>query len=105
MLLKLRDCRLNSGISQESLADLLGMTQCNYSRRENGKKKISISEWEKIAKILNVKVEDIFHSVEKTIDEDISYSPTYVKTLEKEIAHLKRKINTLQNNRKSRNNQ
>lgn len=30
--------RQNKGLSQEVLTDLIGMTQSNYSRRENGKK-------------------------------------------------------------------
>lgn len=36
------------------------MTQPNYSRRENGLKKISDTEWVRIAKELGVKKEDIY---------------------------------------------
>jgi transcriptional regulator with XRE-family HTH domain len=57
---KLLNARLKRGLSQEELADLVGMTQPNYSRRENGLKKISDSEWTKIAKELKVKKEDIY---------------------------------------------
>ncbi|MCD0472675.1 helix-turn-helix transcriptional regulator [Flavobacterium sp. JAS] len=57
---KLLNARLNKGFSQEQLADLIGMTQSNYCRREKGLKKISDAEWIKIAKELNVKKEDIY---------------------------------------------
>ena len=57
---KLLKARINKGFSQEELADLIGMTQSNYSRREKGLKKISDCEWTKIAKHLGVKKEDIY---------------------------------------------
>ena len=59
---KLREARLNKGWSQEELADLIGMTQCNYSRRENGKKAISDAEWTRIAKALNVNKQTLYES-------------------------------------------
>lgn len=60
--LKLKDARLNKGMSQEALADLIGMTQCNYNRRENGKKTISDAEWIKIAKALSIGKELIYEA-------------------------------------------
>lgn len=57
---KLLNERLKKGLSQEELADLVGMTQSNYSRREKGLKKISDAEWNKIAKELKVQKEDIY---------------------------------------------
>ncbi len=57
---KLFDARIKKGLSQEQLADLIGMTQSNYSRKENGIKKIVDAEWDKIAKELGVKKEDIY---------------------------------------------
>lgn len=71
--IKLLEARLNKGLSQEKLADLTGMTQSNYSRREQGLKKISDTEWTKIAKELGVNKEDIYET-------DINISiPTNVK--------------------------
>lgn len=66
---KLLKARLNKGLSQEQLADLIGMTQSNYCRREKGLKKISEVEWYKIAKELGVKKEDIYE-----IDSNIIHS-------------------------------
>jgi len=57
---KLFEARTKKGLSQEQLADLVGMTQSNYSRKENGIKKIVDAEWDKIAKELEVKKEDIY---------------------------------------------
>ena len=44
------------------MADLIGMTQSNYSRREKGMTKISAQEWGKIAKVLDLKIEDIYEA-------------------------------------------
>ena len=45
--------------TQENMAKLLHMSQSQYQRRETGEIKISDDEWEKIAKVLDVEVEDI----------------------------------------------
>ena len=57
---KLIQVRLSKGFSQEELADLIGMTQSNYSRRESGRKNISNIEWNRIAKELEVEIEAIY---------------------------------------------
>jgi transcriptional regulator with XRE-family HTH domain len=64
---KLLNARLKKGLSQEELADLIGMTQSNYSRRENGLKRISDPEWTKISKELQVKKEDIYEDDNQTV--------------------------------------
>nr|WP_294926957.1 helix-turn-helix transcriptional regulator [uncultured Flavobacterium sp.] len=97
---KLIKKRLENGLSQEKLADLIGMTQSNYSRRENGLKKITDQEWLKIAKELGVKKEDIYQ--EDTLKLDINeinlqeYSIPdvvlhYIESLKKENSALKKK--------------
>ena len=63
---KLLQTRLSKGLSQEELADLIGMTQSNYSRRENGHKNISDIEWDRIAKELAIEKEAIYEPDEKT---------------------------------------
>lgn len=64
---KLQELRLQRGFSQEEIADLLGMTQSNYSRKENGVTRISAPEWNFIAKKLDVNIEDIYEPEETTI--------------------------------------
>ncbi|CAA9197442.1 helix-turn-helix transcriptional regulator [Flavobacterium collinsii] len=71
---KLLQARLNKGLSQEELADLIGISQSNYSRREKGLKKISNMEWVKIAKYLDVAKEEIYESDNlNTIDTNDSF--------------------------------
>lgn len=64
---KLLKARLKKNLSQEELADLIGMSQSNYSRSENGLKKISESDWNKIAKQLKVNKEDIYEEDNQNI--------------------------------------
>lgn len=61
---KLTEARKNKGYSQNYMADKLFMDVSNYNRREKGLSKISIQEWEKISKILELPIEDIYESEE-----------------------------------------
>lgn len=56
---KLRTLRKQKGYTQQQIADLLATDVSNYSRKENGDVKIFDDEWEKLAKVLDVPVEDI----------------------------------------------
>ncbi len=59
---KLRNLRKQKGMSQEKMAKILSTDPSSYSRKENGKSKIHDDEWEKIAKALDVSVDDIKES-------------------------------------------
>lgn len=56
---KLKNLRKQRGYTQQQIADIIATDVSNYSRKENGDVKIYDEEWEKIAKILDVSVEDI----------------------------------------------
>lgn len=56
---KLRNLRKQKGMSQEKMAKILSTDTSSYSRKENGKSKIHDDEWEKLAKALDVTVDDI----------------------------------------------
>ena len=56
---KLKEAR-EKKFTQEDFAYKLGMETSNYNRRENGVTKISKSEWDKMAKLLGVKLEEIY---------------------------------------------
>ena len=56
---KLKNLRKQKGISQEKMAKILGTDTSNYSRKERGEVKIFDDEWEKLAKTLEVPIEDI----------------------------------------------
>jgi len=57
---KLTNKRTEIKFSQEKMAELLGISQSQYNRRENGVTKISKNEWDKMAKILNTTLESIY---------------------------------------------
>jgi transcriptional regulator with XRE-family HTH domain len=56
---KLIEMRKAKGFTQKDIADSLNMEVSGYSRRESGLTKIRIEEWVKLAKMLNVPVENI----------------------------------------------
>ena len=56
---KLRTLRKQKGYTQQQIADILATDVSNYSRKESGDVKIFDDEWEKLAKALDVSVDDI----------------------------------------------
>jgi transcriptional regulator with XRE-family HTH domain len=60
---KLRSLRKQRGISQEKIANAIATNPSNYSRKERGEVRIYDDEWEKLAKFLEVPVEDIKEEV------------------------------------------
>jgi len=64
---KLIEARKRRNISQERMADILSMDVSNYNRREKGTAKISLPEWQKIAEVLEVPIEDIFENEESLV--------------------------------------
>ena len=57
MYYKLISIRKIKKITQKQIANLIGMEQTTYSRKERGISPITIAEWERIAKALEVSVE------------------------------------------------
>ncbi|UOU98765.1 helix-turn-helix domain-containing protein [Chryseobacterium daecheongense] len=51
--------RKEKGFSQEKMAQILSLNTSNYSRKERGETRIYDEEWERIAKALNVSVDEI----------------------------------------------
>jgi transcriptional regulator with XRE-family HTH domain len=109
--IKLLEARKTKGLTQLQIADKLCMSDASYSRREKGEIKIHITEWNKLAKILEVPIEEIYEADDTQMfiynDHAVgNYSGTnnicpipewllesqrkYVKKLEEEIAELKR---------------
>lgn len=93
---KLRTTRKQKGYSQQQVADIIPTEVSNYSRKENGYIKITRKEWEKIARFLNVKVEEICDDFNEDINEGINLdSLDKYELLEAENKILKRKIDLL----------
>ena len=56
---KLKKTRTEKGFSQQDVAKYLNINQTGYSRKENGTIPVTDDEWERLAKLLNVEVDDI----------------------------------------------
>jgi transcriptional regulator with XRE-family HTH domain len=56
---KLRSLRKKRGYTQEYMSNILSTDVSNYCRKENGDVKIFDDEWDKLAKALDVAVEEI----------------------------------------------
>ncbi len=54
ILKKIRITRLEKELSQENMAEYLGISQCAYSNLENGKTKLDLKCLKKISKILDI---------------------------------------------------
>lgn len=64
---KLRTVRKRKGYTQQEIADVIATDVSNYSRKESGNVRIIRAEWEKIARFLDVPVEEIYEEDEATI--------------------------------------
>ena len=64
---KLYHARVSKGFTQENMANALGMNVSNYNRKEKGHIKIYKEEWERLSKILDVQVEDIYETEESMV--------------------------------------
>ncbi|WP_445711057.1 helix-turn-helix transcriptional regulator [Flavobacterium sp.] len=110
---KLIESRKRKGFSQQQMAEHLCMDVSNYNRREKGQIKIHTNEWEKIASLLEVAVEEIYENEESTLiickDQSIGINNgtnniytvpefllesqrKYIAKLEEEIKELKEKL-------------
>lgn len=69
----LYNTRKTKGVSQEEMAELVGMEQTTYSRKERGQSTITDSEWERFAKALEVPVEDIKEKQELIKNENCNF--------------------------------
>ncbi|TDP57413.1 helix-turn-helix domain-containing protein [Flavobacterium dankookense] len=56
---KLINLRKNKGLTQKQVANKMAMEQTTYSKKERGLSPISDEEWFRLAKILEVAVEEI----------------------------------------------
>lgn len=61
---KLINTRNLRGLTQKDVAEKLNLDVSTYNRKENGNVKVRQEEWEKLAEILNVPIEDIYESEE-----------------------------------------
>ena len=101
----IRKIRQLRGLSQENLSYTLEMSQRNYSRIENDQIDIKLSCLTKIAKSLDVTIEEIFRFDEKVIFENQSFSKKSIIKAEnkKELKELKERIERIERIERSLN--
>lgn len=105
--IKLLTKRLEKQLSQEEISDLIGMAQSTYSRKEKGITKITMSEWEKIAKVLEVSKEEIFEpanpkiKIPNIVENEFMSNPNdiikQINYLKKENFELKERLKNMEN--------
>jgi transcriptional regulator with XRE-family HTH domain len=97
---KLYALRKLKGYSQQQIAEIIPTDVSNYSRKEGGEIRIFIDEWEKIAKFLDVPLEEVYEEDLKKpvskLDREILYM-SIVKDLQEYIVLLKEEIYRLKN--------
>ncbi|WP_288445732.1 helix-turn-helix domain-containing protein [uncultured Chryseobacterium sp.] len=64
---KLRTVRKKKGFTQQQMADVIPTDVSNYSRKESGVVSITQTEWNKLARFLEVPVEEIYEEEEAKI--------------------------------------
>jgi transcriptional regulator with XRE-family HTH domain len=84
--LRLKYLRKQKGLKQEDMAKILSTDVSSYSRKENGKSKIYDAEWDKLARILKVPVDEIKDSEDSA---GIHLSNSIIENLQDYIAFLK----------------
>ncbi|SEW32262.1 Helix-turn-helix [Chryseobacterium wanjuense] len=116
---KLIRARKEKKFSQQDIAEHLNISQTQYLRKEKGEIEIKDEEWERIAKLLDVEIEDIKeedninHKFENITDitnsnigsNNVYYNvpeyllktqQEYIELLKKEIENLKSRIAELE---------
>jgi transcriptional regulator with XRE-family HTH domain len=64
---KVNNIRTNKGLSQENMANEMGISQTQYGRIENGKCSVSLDRVIEISKILDLPLNDIIEASENFI--------------------------------------
>lgn len=59
---RLKILRRSKGYTCQTMADKLGITKSTYNKKENGKMTISLRDAQRISKILERGIDDIFNS-------------------------------------------
>lgn len=77
---KLRNLIKQRGYTQQQIAEILSTDVSNYSRKENGDVRIFDDEWEKLAKALDVSVEDIREEKTATVVQNLTFNDSSSNT-------------------------
>lgn len=89
---KIRDIRASKCISQEYMASQLGIDTSSYHRIERGVTPLSVTRFERIAKVLDVDIITIISQANGNPKDSHKLNPGYVKHLEEEVQFLRRQL-------------
>lgn len=84
---KIKQIRINKGLSHENMAHELSISQTAYTKLENKETKLSVERLFQIAKILETPVYELLDTSPNTVynqnnyDNSIGYNHQYVETL------------------------
>lgn len=95
--LRIKELRISKNIKQCAMADLLDMERSNLTKIESGKQRPSDENLEKIAKLLNVELYELFQNEHlKNRDEIINEILVDIKDLtDKEIQYIHKTIKNI----------
>ncbi|MCB0482782.1 MAG: helix-turn-helix transcriptional regulator [Flavobacteriales bacterium] len=96
MLKGIKRLRVSIGLSQQEVADGLGITQASYARIEQGKTKLSSDRMEQLAKIFDVRPEYFISGSNDSpsITTDLSITNEYIKKIISLNGELREKLET-----------
>lgn len=87
---KLISARKARKITQADIATYLKISQTQYQKREAGKIEISKQEWQNIAKLLDVSVENIFEDFKKNMTNQYDTLIQEIETLKLKLLNLEK---------------
>lgn len=87
---KLISARKARKITQANIATYLKISQTQYQKREAGKIEISKQEWQNIAKLLDVSVENIFEDFKKNMTNQYDTLIQEIETLKLKLLNLEK---------------
>ncbi|PKF75519.1 helix-turn-helix domain-containing protein [Chryseobacterium sp. PMSZPI] len=93
---KLLEARKRRKYTQEYMAAALYMDISNYSRRENGQIKINRKEWQRLAEVLTIPLEQIYESDDEGFLKDQTMdNHTFGNNSSQNISELQKSIEKL----------
>lgn len=70
--MRVKEFRLNSGLTQEQVAKILGINQPTYNRKEKGVRSFNVEELLKLEILFNVTISDMFKEKKEELEEKIN---------------------------------
>ena len=84
----IKTIRKNKGISHEAMAINLGISQTAYTKLERNETKLTIDRLYKIAKILEVEIEDLLNLESKSFRQEIYNNQSVTAISQQQIENL-----------------